>query len=125
MPFFDSDKHLIHIMMDMIRQNYGGKTYDFEMAKQCSAHAGHMALIGHCFHSDVAYWGSATAENVAHETVIYRNFISAIEEIIRKFMNSEGHRRNIEEHPVIGIGTAVRFEEDGTERLYVAQRFRH
>lgn len=125
MPFIDSDKYLVPVMIAMIGQSYGRKTYDFEMARQCSKHAGHMAEIGHCFHADPGLLGSACAENVAHETVIYGNFISAVEKIIISFMNSEGHRKNMEKHPVIGIGTAVRFEHEKEPVLYVAQRFRH
>jgi uncharacterized protein YkwD len=125
MPFVDTDKYLIPLMMRIIVQNFGEKTYDFEMAQQCSGHAGYMAVVGgDHFHSAVALWGSATAENVAHDVVQQGNFLGAVERIILRLLNSPVHRYNLEKHPVIGVGTAVRYEQDGSVKLYVAQRFR-
>ena len=125
MNFYDSDKHLIPVMMWMIGESFGRKTYDFGMARQCSEHAVYMASIGQCFHADSMLLGSATAENVAHEHVRNGNFIGAIERIVLNILHSPGHRQNLTNYPVIGAGTAVRFEHGREPVLYVAQRFRH
>lgn len=122
--FYDSDKHLIPVMMWLIGEKVGEKTYDFNLAKQCSDHAVHMSRVGHRFHSNNAHWYNLP-ENTFTEVVEGENFQGAIEKIVEKMFSSEKYRKNLEQYPVIGIGTAVGQGEFGRLKIYVAQRFRH
>ncbi|MBW2965705.1 CAP domain-containing protein [Candidatus Woesearchaeota archaeon] len=124
MSFYDSDRHLIPVMMQVISEKAGEKIYDFDLARQCNDHAVHMSRIGQSFHSDTSL-STGLPENVLSEIVLDGNFEGAVERIIDKMFSSPKHKHNIEQYPVIGIGTSVGYGWCGELNLYVTQRFRH
>ncbi|MBW2981398.1 hypothetical protein KY343_00830 [Candidatus Woesearchaeota archaeon] len=123
MAFYDSDKHLIPIMMQLIAENVGEKTYDFELARECSRHAVRMSHIGECFSSD-AFSFIGVPENVLSEIIFDGDFVGTAEKIVERLLSSPKHRNKIEQYPIIGIGTSVGYGLCGETRLYVVQRFR-
>jgi len=124
MTFYDSDKHLIPIMMRLIAERVGEKTYDFELARECNHHAVRMSNIGQCFSSSAISW-TDVPENVLSEIIYDGNFVGTAEKIIDTMLSSPEYRHNIEKYPVIGIGTSVGYGFCGETRLYVSQRFRY